>query len=154
MNGNAQEFAFEKTLAEGLADVATELRLVNVLDLIAYVHADRGANLEDLVNSSAELYFKPGTLRYGWAADLDVRWDAVPTILLDMEFRHMAVTVFFKLLLNSARAAIDIQHIVFENEFDGPEEKSNQFIAAIANARLAPQAHGKDSGLGDHFAGL
>ena len=65
------------TLAEGLADVATELRLVNVLDLIAYVHADRSANLEDLVNSSAELYFKPGTLRYGWAADLDVRWDAV-----------------------------------------------------------------------------
>ena len=45
---------------KALADVATELRLVNVIDLIGYVQGERAANIEDLVHSSAELYFKHG----------------------------------------------------------------------------------------------
>jgi len=46
------EFALacEQVLAESLTDVATELRLVNVIDLIGYVQAQHCANLEDLVN--------------------------------------------------------------------------------------------------------
>ena len=78
--------ACERALAESMADVATELRLVNASDLVRYVQCERCAHIEDLVNSSAELYFKPGALRYGWTADLELVWDAPPIVSLDMEF--------------------------------------------------------------------
>ncbi len=132
----------ERVLAESVADVATELRLVNVIDLIGYVRAERFANLEDLVNSSAELYFKHGALRYAWSADLDVVWEALPTISLNMEFSWRGVTAFFRLCLNAARAGVDIQHLAFDQPSDlkggDAAERLAFFARAIADSRLTP----------------
>ncbi len=128
----------EKLLAESLADVATELRLINVVDLIVYVHAQRCANLEDLVNSSAELYFKHGALRYAWSADLEVLWDALPTISLNMEFCWHGVTAFFNLCLNAARAGVDIQHLAFDGSCGEAAERLRLFSLAVADSRLTP----------------
>jgi hypothetical protein len=130
--------ACEKLLAESLADVATELRLVNVIDLIGYVHGQRCANLEDLVNSSAELYFRHGALRYAWSADLDVVWDALPTISLSMEFGWSGVTAFFNLCLNAARAGVDLQHLAFDGDGGDEAEQLRRFSRAIAESRLTP----------------
>ncbi len=130
--------ACEQVLAENVADVATELRLVNVIDLIFYVQAERAANLEDLVNSSAELYFKPGALRYAWSADLDVLWDARPAVSLNMEFCWRSTTAFFTLCLNSARAAVEIQHINFDAPCDEPQERLQRFVSAMLDSRLTP----------------
>jgi hypothetical protein len=130
--------ACEKLLAESLADVATELRLVNVIDLIGYVHGQRCANLEDLVNSSAELYFRHGALRYAWSADLDVVWDALPTISLNIEFGWSGVTAFFNLCLNAARAGVDIQHLAFDGKTAGEQEKLDRLKAALADSRVSP----------------
>jgi hypothetical protein len=134
------EFALacEQVLAESLTDVATELRLVNVIDLIGYVQAQHCANLEDLVNSSAELYFKHGALRYAWSADLEVLWDALPTISLNMEFCWRGVTAFFSLCLNSARAAVDIQHLTIDEDCDDASARLKCFTLAIADSRLTP----------------
>ena len=63
----------EKALAAAAKEFAAELRLTDVVDLITFIRTENHPNLNDLVNSSAELYFKPGTLSYGWAADVDVR---------------------------------------------------------------------------------
>ncbi len=128
----------ERVLAEGVADVATELRLVNVIDLIGYVRSERSANLEDLVNSSAELYFKHGALRYAWSADLDVVWEALPTVSLNMEFCWRGVTAFFRLCLNSARAAVDIQHLAFDSACGEAHVLHLCFAEAIADSRLTP----------------
>ncbi len=128
----------EKILAESLADVATELRLVNVVDLIFYVQGQRCANLEDLVNSSAELYFKYGAVRYAWSADLEVVWDALPTISLSMEFCWRGVTAFFNLCLNAARAGVDIQHLAFDNAWGEAAERLRLFSLAVADSRLTP----------------
>jgi hypothetical protein len=128
----------EKVLADSLADVATELRLVNVIDLIFYVHGQRFANLEDLVNSSAELYFKHGALRYAWSADLEVVWDASPTVSLNMEFCWRGVTAFFNLCLNASRAGVDIQHLVFDDSGCDAPERLRHFSLAVADSRLTP----------------
>jgi hypothetical protein len=138
--------ACEKLLAGSLADVATELRLVDAIDLIGYVHGQRSANLEDLVNSSAELYFRHGALRYAWSADLEVVWDALPTISLNMEFCWSGVTAFFTLRLNAARAGVELQHLVFAGglgeTLDGSRadtaERLARFSRAIADSRLTP----------------
>lgn len=137
---NPAEFKLdcERVLAESVADVATELRLVNVIDLIGYVRAERCANLEDLVNSSAELYFKHGALRYAWSADLDVVWDCLPTISLNMEFCWRGVTAFFRLCLNAARAGVDIQHVAFDHQCGGAPERLAHFARAISDSRLTP----------------
>ena len=136
----------EKLLAESLAEVATELRLVNVIDLISYVQAERYTNLEDLVNSSAELYFKQGALRYAWWGDIDVVWDALPIISLNMEFCWSGVTAFFNLRLDAARAGVDLQHLRFHSAFqDGgdelggdADERLKRLSSAIAASRLTP----------------
>lgn len=54
----------ERALAEGIKEVAAELRLVEVVDYIAFLRLERYGNLSDIVTSSAELFLKPGVLRF------------------------------------------------------------------------------------------
>jgi hypothetical protein len=128
--------AREKALAHGLKEVAAELRLVDLADFITYIRNEQFANIEDLVNSSVELYFKPGTLTFGWAADLSVDWRAPPKIRLDMEFRHLAVSIFFGLTLEARQASVDIQCTIFERLRDDPAQNTRCVTEAIEAARL------------------
>jgi hypothetical protein len=48
-------------LRAALEPVAAELRLVDAGDFIAYIHDEKFANIQDIVNSSVELFFKRGT---------------------------------------------------------------------------------------------
>ena len=132
----------EKALAEGVKKVAAELRLVDLVDFITYIRTEQFANIEDIVNSSVELLFKPGTLTFGWGADLVVDWSEPPQILLDMEFRNLAVTVFFGLMLAASHASIDIRYISFEDASGDPAENTRRLVEAIADARLPAQVTG------------
>jgi hypothetical protein len=126
----------EKIIAEAIVEVATELRLADVSDLMLFIRSDQTANIEDLVNSSTELYFRNGTLKYALVAGCSVRWDALPTIMLDMEFRHAAVSVFFRLVLSQSRAAVEIIDIFFDEQGLAQEAKIDRLIAAVADAKL------------------
>jgi hypothetical protein len=128
--------ALEKIIAEGVVDVATELRLADVSDLMLFIRCDQSANIEDLVNSSTELYFKNGTLKYALVAGCSIRWEASPTILLDMEFRHAGVSVFFRLVLSQSRAAVQIIDIFFDEEGLDRDVKTQRLIDAMADAKL------------------
>jgi hypothetical protein len=128
----------EKILAENVAEVASELRLVNVVDLIDYVRGERSTTLDDLVNSSAELYFKPGAVRYAWSAELDVLWEALPSVSLNMEFRWNGATAFFCLRLGATRGAIALQHVAFD-EGACREDSAVRFARAMADARRQPR---------------
>ncbi|MGA2042667.1 MAG: hypothetical protein ABSG83_04775 [Roseiarcus sp.] len=136
--------SFEKIIAEAMVDVATEIRLADASDLMLFIRCDQSANLEDIVNSSTELYFKNGTLKYALAAGCSVRWDASPTILLDMEFRHAAVSVFFRLVLSQSRAAVEIIDIFFDETGLAEDEKVRRLLDAVADARL-PDPRGRSS---------
>jgi hypothetical protein len=129
--------ACERILAENIADVATELRLIDVANMIAFVQSQKSAAIEDLVNSAAELYFQNGALRYAWCADLDIAWDAFPSVSLNLEFRWSGVTAFFRLRLDSAYAGVDLQHLAFDDEaLDATP--CERFALAMADARVAP----------------
>jgi hypothetical protein len=125
-----------RALAEGIKDVAAELRLINVADFIAYIHLEKFANIQDIVNSSVELFFKHGTLSYGLAADFELDWGNTPSIFIDMEFRHMSVSVIFSLVLRALHASVDIRAISFGEGSKNPEADTQHLIAAIADARL------------------
>ena len=62
----------EKIVAEALSPVATELRLIDAADLVSLLRYERWGNISDLVASAAELYFLPGTVRFGTGGDSSV----------------------------------------------------------------------------------
>jgi hypothetical protein len=128
----------EKVLAQGLREVASELRLVEPVDYAVFVRTERFANIANLVASSAELYFKPGTILFGQSGEVDVTRDRPPSVALDMEFRHLQVNVFFRLTLEARRAGIDITHLTFGGASDAPQDNTRRLIDAISDARPVP----------------
>jgi hypothetical protein len=124
-----------EVLEDALQCVAAELLLIDLVDLVTYIRTEQFSNLEDLINSSVELLFKPGTLSFGWAADLDVRWGSPPTIRFDMEFRHMAVTVFFNLAIGPFSPRVEIYGLSFDGYGQDPSENTQRLINAIDDAR-------------------
>ena len=62
----------ERTLGAALRDFASELRLADAADFAAFIRIGHMANLQSLVQSSVELYFKPGTLELAEPGELDL----------------------------------------------------------------------------------
>ena len=124
----------EQIIADALVDFASELRLTDAAELMSMIQKDQAANLADLVNSSTELFFKSGTLRYALSASFRAPWDATPTVAIDMEFRHAAVCAFFRLTIGQRRAGVQILDILFEerglDDFAKAERLSDAFDAA------------------------
>ncbi len=128
--------AQEKVVADGIVDVATELRLADASELMVMIRNNQNANIADLVNSSTELFFKPGSLKYALSAGCSVGWDSAPTIALDMEFRNAPVCVFFRLMLGRSRAGVEVMDIIFDEKGLDQAEKTQRLAEAIADARL------------------
>jgi hypothetical protein len=128
----------EKVLGEGIREVASELRLVDVVDLVSYIHNEQFANVGDLVSSSIERFFKPDTLRYGRAGDVELNWGSPPAIMIDMEFHHRKVSIYFRLLLEALGAGVEINYISFDDANDDPHQNTTRLIDAVTDARLAP----------------
>ncbi len=125
----------EKALADAIVGVATELRLSDPIEFILLVRGEQAANISDLGNSSSELFFKKGALRYGLQADCALGWGSPPSVSLDMEFRHDRVTAFFRLILGGQRAAVEIVEVMIDDD-DG-QAAAARLRAAIAAAKLS-----------------
>jgi hypothetical protein len=130
--------ADERILADALVEVATELRLADPLEFLTMIRGNQDANIADLVNSSSELFFRSGSLRYGLAACCDLKWETTPSVGLDMEFRLAPVTVFFRLTIGRAHAGVEILDVLIDPhpELEG-EAATLQLAQAIRAARLS-----------------
>jgi hypothetical protein len=126
----------ERVIAAALVDVASELRLTDVAELINLIRNDEAANLADLVNSSTELFYKSGTLRYALTANFKAPWDATPEVALDMEFRYARVSAFFRLTIGRRRAGVEIQDVLFDEDGLDESAKVERLTAAFASARV------------------
>jgi hypothetical protein len=126
----------EQIIADALVDFASELRLTDAGELMSMIQNDHAANLADLVNSSTELFFKSGTLRYALSASFKAPWDATPTVEIDMEFRYAAVCAFFRLIIGQRRAGVEILDILFEERGLDDSAKAERLADALETARL------------------
>jgi hypothetical protein len=129
-------FGREQIIADALVDFASELRLTDAAELMAMIRNDHAANIADLVNSSTELFFKTGTLRYALSASFKAPWDTTPTVEIDMEFRHAAVCAFFRLTIGQRRAGVEIIDILFEERGLDDFAKAERLSDALERARL------------------
>jgi hypothetical protein len=134
---DSQALLRTKALAEGVKEVAAELRLVDLADFVTFIHREQFANIQDIVNSSVELFFKHGTLTYGAMAAFDLDWDRPPTVTLGMEFHYQSVTILFDLMLQAQDAGVEIRAISFSDTLTSMEEETKNFVDAIAAARLS-----------------
>ena len=126
----------EQIIADALVDVASELRLTDAAELMAMIRNDQAANIADLVNSSTELYFRSGTLRYALSASFKAPWDATPTVEIDMEFRHAAVCAFFRLKIGQRREGVEIVDVLFDEQGLDDFAKVERLCAALKSARV------------------
>ena len=97
-----------------------EVRAIDIVDLISFIRMEHFPNLEDLINSSTELFFKSEMLVFSWAAAVDLRWEARPTVTLGMEFRHPTVSLFFNLTIGATECAVEVLGGVFEQAWLDP----------------------------------
>jgi hypothetical protein len=134
---DSQALLRTKALADGLKEVAAELRLIDLADFVTFIHREQFANIQDLVNSSVELFFKHGTLTYGAMAAFDLEWDRPPTVTLGMEFHYKSVTILFDLMLQTYDAGVEIRAMTFDQTFSSAEEETKVLIEALAAARLS-----------------
>jgi hypothetical protein len=128
-------------LGTAFEPVAAELRLVDVGDFIAYIHAEKFANIQDIVNSSVELFFKPGTLSFRWGAEFELEWNSLPVITLDMEFRHRSAWLVFKLILRALQTNVTVEHLSLGKTSGDPRQDMAALIETIADARLSSHGH-------------
>ncbi|ENN89903.1 hypothetical protein [Bartonella bovis] len=65
----------EMALAKQVAQFISELRLIDVGDLIACIHTERFNHLSELIESATELRFYPHTMRFARNASYELDWD-------------------------------------------------------------------------------
>jgi hypothetical protein len=126
----------EGALADGLVHVAAELRLVDPQDYVAFVRLELFGNIANIVNSSTELYYQPGTLKFGMSGEADISWGEPTRVILDMEFDYQGVKAYFRLLLDAEGAAVELTYLSFEGASSDPESNTQRLRDAIAAARL------------------
>jgi hypothetical protein len=126
----------EKVLGESIRGVASDLRLIDLPDLVSYLKTGQIASIGTLVQASIELSFKPETLIFGLAGDVCLEWGALPRVFLDMEFHHQSVHVFFRLILEAEQAGVEITYISFEGEPGNPGHNTTRLHQALGEARL------------------
>lgn len=136
MNRQPHSSTREVIVADAIREVVSDLRLVDVGDYIAYIRLERFASISDLVDSAAELYFMPGTLRLGHGGEAHVSWDAAPRIVLDLELRPEGVTVYFTLTMTSKHATVDVNYVAFDDASPDPLENNAFLERALDRVRI------------------
>ena len=126
-------------LRVALEPVAAELRLVDAGDFIAYIHDEKFANIQDIVNSSAELFFRRGAVAFGWGGEYELDWNGSPAITLDMEFRRASLWLVFKLVLRAQQTDVKIVYFTSGGSPNDSMGDVAALIEAIAETRLAPR---------------
>lgn len=139
MNKQPHSSAREIIVAKAMEDVASELRLVDVADYIAFIRLEHFSCIADIVDSAAELYFMPGALRLGHAAEAHVDWSGSPRIVLDMEMRAGGATVYFALTLTDRTVGVEVNYVSFDRPDADPEANTARLAEAIGHVRIRRQ---------------
>ncbi|MDD7909021.1 MULTISPECIES: hypothetical protein [Pseudovibrio] len=124
----------EALLAEAVRPVAAELRLVDLTCLARHILGNETANISDLIESSAELSFKEGTLTYAGTSTIDLNWGGDQSICFHLNFQNKGVKVMFELFLLPLKSAVDVKFIAFDRIQDDIADNSQRFTEALEDA--------------------
>ncbi len=140
--------AYAALLVDSLRDVAADLHTIDPVDLVSFIRFGSFPAVEDLIQSSAELFFKHGTLISAWSGRVDLAWDSLPLVTLGLEFRHPLVSVFFDLLLGAGSDDVAVRSVMFEEPVADRVGGLARLARALGDARLPRRAAGRAGVLG------
>ncbi|MCG7392039.1 hypothetical protein MHY87_03875 [Microvirga sp. ACRRW] len=129
--------AFEEVLACNIKDVIADFCLVDAEIIRSYVSKQLHGNMNEIVSSCAELFFKGHTLSYARSAGISTALGHPPCVVLDMEFAHDTVSVDFKLVLGEFSVGVHINRVLL-SEISETDFDPRSFAQIIASARLRP----------------
>jgi hypothetical protein len=130
--------AFEEVLACNIKDVIADFCLTDADIIRFYADNQLHGNMYEMMASSAELYFKGETLSYGHVAHVSAGRDKVPCVILNMEFVHEAVTVFFQILFGEHHIGVKINEVLLDATLHRADFNPSSFAQIISSARLQP----------------
>lgn len=136
MNRQPHAESRETIVAAAIKPVVGELRLIDVADYIAFIRLEYLACLSDLVDSAAELFFMPGTLRLGHGGEAHVDWSGHPRIVLDLELRPPGATIYFQLTLTEHDASVVVNYVAFDKPDEDPEHNTALLERVLDEARI------------------
>jgi hypothetical protein len=136
MNRQPHSSCREAIVAEAIKDVVGELRLVDVADYVAFIRLEHFSTVSDIVDSAAELFFMPGTLKLGHGGEAHVGWSEPPKIVLDLELRPSGATVYFALSLEDEVASVEVNYVAFDRPDPDPQRNTAFLADAINHARI------------------
>ncbi|RJG44108.1 hypothetical protein [Mesorhizobium sp. DCY119] len=126
----------EIIVANSIQEVVSELRLVDVADYIAFIRLEQFGCISDIVDSAAELFFMPGTLRLGHGGEAHVGWSENPRIVLDLELRPAGATVYFALTLTALHASVEVNYVAFDMADEDPDKNTAFLEASLEQSRI------------------
>jgi hypothetical protein len=126
----------EVIVANAIQEVVSELRMVDVADYIAFIRLEQFGCISDIVDSAAELYFMPGTLRLGHGGEAHVGWSEVPRIVLDLELRTAGATVYFALTLTALHASVEVNYVAFDMPDSDPDRNTDFLESSLEQLRI------------------
>ena len=138
MNRQSYASSREIIVASAIQEVVSELRLVEVADYIAFIRLEHFSTISDIVDSAAELYFMPRTVRLGHGGEAHVAWSETPRIVLDLELRPRGATVYFALSLEANNASVEVNYVAFDNPDADPDKNTAFLESALEDARIRP----------------
>jgi hypothetical protein len=130
--------AFEEVLACNIKDVIADFCLADADIIKFYADNQLHGNMDEMLTSSAELFFKGETLSYGHVAHVSRIRGNQSCVVLDMEFVHDAVTVFFQLIFGDYYIGVKISRVLLDPAFKRSEFNLSSFARIVSSARLRP----------------
>lgn len=130
--------AFEEVLACNIKDVIADFCLADADIIRFYADNQLHGNMDEMLTSSAELFFKGETLTYGHVAHVSRGRDDHSCVVLDMEFVHDAMTVFFQLIFGDYYIGVKISKVLLDPPFRRSDFNLSSFARILSSARLQP----------------
>lgn len=134
-NENHAYFAYEQFLVEAMREVASELRLIDLQNLVLCVSGQRRDMIKSLIEAATELYFAPDTIRYADFSEVSMSWEGMFQIKFDFEFRNKGVRIYFSMLLRTATAAIHVNYVAIGDNATSMSDKAK--VLAVASALIS-----------------
>lgn len=133
----------ERLICMNIKSFIVDFCLIDKAFLIENIINSNHHILNDVIESSSEMFFKPGTLSYNYNARLSERHNAVPSICIDMRFSHKHVLFPFFLHIEDNYAGVSLTKAALQ--------KNRAFFAlsqlsdAFYDARIYNRSHHDDT---------
>lgn len=132
----------EMIVAEAINPIATELRLLDPADLISLLNSSAMAASPTSSLPPRSFIIIPARSISVRVANTSLNGKA-PEIVLDLEIKPKGATVYAQLILANEHAAVEINHVSFQNPSENPDENTEFLRRSLMAAQFVPAHQGE-----------